>query len=553
MALSSDQDHNVLLKNLVPLNALSDEHLGQLVSRITIEKATKGDYLFREGDTDHQHVYLLSGHVSLLAGDKEVDVVQSGSNTARFAIAHQWPRKFSARALNAVRLVRIDSQVLSELLVRTQSQSYRVSELDSDANGDWMSRVLRSSVFQQMPPSNIQSVLRRMEQVDVHTGDVIVRQGDPGDYYYVLINGTCRVSRFVGGENAEVARLGPGDSFGEEALLSDTPRSGTVTMTSAGMLMRLSKDDFIELIQRPLIKSLDLTAAEAKVESGSRWLDVRDSADFDHAHFTGAVNIPLNELRGRSSELPLDDSYVVCGDSPADSAIAAFLLRERGLEVSVLSDAMHSLESLRPANALEQEGDSLSLDADTAFLPDNPDSEPPPLVERLNDSPQALRQQLEQTQARFHKALYQRVAQLRRMKQLLQDERAKNAALRQELELARTANQASNQAAEAATSAAQSVASGVAEVARLQAQVEELQRDLDEAQEVLQEASAEESTHQWEKVRWQSQLDALQKNLLEQQEINRILREESEETTRRMESLRDEISRLQGGDQQQVG
>ena len=120
MPVPTSNNDDVLLKNLVPLNALSDEQLGQLLSRIQVEKAKKGEYLFREGDTDHQNIYLLKGTVALLSGQKEMDLVVSGTQTARFALAHQLPRKHSARAKTQVTFVRVDSCRLSDLLARRE-------------------------------------------------------------------------------------------------------------------------------------------------------------------------------------------------------------------------------------------------------------------------------------------------------------------------------------------------------------------------------------------------------------------------------------------------
>ena len=92
MAVPNSKSDDVLLKNLVPLNTLSEEQLGHLLSQIVVEKAKKGDYLFREGDTDHQNVYLLSGTVALLSGQKEMDLISSGTPTARL------PWRISCRA-----------------------------------------------------------------------------------------------------------------------------------------------------------------------------------------------------------------------------------------------------------------------------------------------------------------------------------------------------------------------------------------------------------------------------------------------------------------------
>ncbi|MGD9164534.1 MAG: cyclic nucleotide-binding domain-containing protein, partial [Chromatiales bacterium] len=245
---------DALLKNLVPLNTLSEEQLGVLLSRVTVEKAKKGEYLFREGDTDHQNIYLLNGTIALLSGQKEMDLVSSGTQTARFALAHQLPRKHSAKARTVVTYVRIDSRMLSDMLARSHSASYEVSDIEEPMSGDWMSLLLQSPVFQQIPPANLQRVMMRMEEIEVNAGDVIIQQGDEGDYFYLISRGECVVTRSPeeGHAPVELARLRVGRGFGEESLISDKPRGSTVSMLTDGALVRLNKQDFIQLVKQPL-------------------------------------------------------------------------------------------------------------------------------------------------------------------------------------------------------------------------------------------------------------------------------------------------------------
>ncbi|MDV3242069.1 MAG: Crp/Fnr family transcriptional regulator, partial [Methylocaldum sp.] len=95
------------LRRLIPLNTLSDSRFEQLCSQIRIDEAPKGSILFRQGETKNEFVYLLSGTISLQAGGVEMDSISGGTDTARFALAHQIPRKVSAVANDTVRYVRI--------------------------------------------------------------------------------------------------------------------------------------------------------------------------------------------------------------------------------------------------------------------------------------------------------------------------------------------------------------------------------------------------------------------------------------------------------------
>lgn len=71
-----------------------------------------------------------------------------------------------------------------------------------------------------------------LPRVEVAAGTAIVREGEPGDTAYMIVSGTCRAYRSVDGRQEPLAEMGPGDVFGEMALLLDDPRAATVEATT---------------------------------------------------------------------------------------------------------------------------------------------------------------------------------------------------------------------------------------------------------------------------------------------------------------------------------
>ena len=114
-------------------------------------------------------------------------------------------------------------------------------------------------------------------------------------------------------------------------------------MTSDGMLMRLSKENFNELLQDPLLNRVSPDEARERVNQGAQWLDVRHAKEYHHGHLSKAVNVPLHEMRIRMNELDKDKHYICyCGTGRRSSA-AAFLLVQNGYKASVLSGGVQMM------------------------------------------------------------------------------------------------------------------------------------------------------------------------------------------------------------------
>jgi formylglycine-generating enzyme required for sulfatase activity/CRP-like cAMP-binding protein/rhodanese-related sulfurtransferase/predicted nucleic acid-binding Zn-ribbon protein len=346
--------HN--LQDLVPLNALSDARFSEVAQKIIVEEIKKGRYLFRKGDRDNQSIYVLDGKVSLIDGHRKVTgEVEAGTDISRYPVANQQPRSLSARAITKVVIARIDSGLLDVFLTWDQTSSTEVTEINAEDNEDWMTRMLQSEAFIKIPPAMIQRLLIKMQSYPASRGEVVIRQGDDGDFFYTIHKGTCEVTRTSGdGEEVKLAELSDGDCFGEESLVSDTRRNASVTMTSDGLLMRLAKKDFVELLQKPLVRHVGYEEAVGMIDNGAVWLDVRSPGEYGNGAFEDSVNIPLAELRGEMPELVYNAQYIICCDTGRRSASAAFILSHKGFEVYVLDGGMNGLPPQSTGNNAPQ-------------------------------------------------------------------------------------------------------------------------------------------------------------------------------------------------------
>jgi CRP-like cAMP-binding protein len=337
------------LKTLIPINSLTPENFRELLGHTRIEQHPAGRCLFDQGDNDSDAIYLLSGEVALAAGQSsEGRLVSAGTDEARYALAHLKPRQYRGESRSPVTLVRVDGAVLDRLLTFDQAAGYEVTEFDGAEDSEWMFRMLRHPALQKLPPANINALFARLVPVAVKAGQVVIRQGEPGDYYYIIKTGRVSVSRKAG-KSAKVVllnELGEGDGFGEEALLAGAPRNANVIMLTDGVLMRLDRKDFDELLKDPLVQWVSPVEVAAMVQAGAGLIDVRLEDEFRRGAIRGSVNMPLYLLRLKAASLDPKRKYIVYCETGSRSCAAAFLLSQRGLDVYVLRGG---LDAVTPA------------------------------------------------------------------------------------------------------------------------------------------------------------------------------------------------------------
>ncbi len=333
-----------ILRDLIPLNGLTDERYREISGSLAIEDISAGSYLFGEGDRDNKSIYLLDGVINFIDENGRVSgVVSAGTTPARYPIANQQPRITTARAASKAVIASIDSTLLDVMLTLDQSEDARSVKTSTDTGKDWLTRMLQSEAFIKLTPTDIQKMLQKLQSVPVKAGEVVIRQGDSGDYFYIIREGRCSVTRLASGKGWDIplAELSDGDCFGEEALVSDNPRNATITMLRDGTLMRLSKQDFVELLKKPLLHYIDYDLAMESVSEGDVWLDVRLQEEHANYAFEGSINVPLAMIRDKAPILVPGKKYIVYCDTGRRSAAAAFLLSQRGLDVCVLEGGLN--------------------------------------------------------------------------------------------------------------------------------------------------------------------------------------------------------------------
>lgn len=327
---------------------LTDKEKQLFIDEAELISVSMSQHIFEQGETDEYIYFLVEGKVEMQAMDESSYVIYGATEMANFPLANDQPRKYSAKAISHIKVIQVHKKILELIsgLIQQEkagtSDILDVEELDQEDSLDWMTRILQSNLLSKIPSSNIQQAFSLFKPVNVREGDVIITQGEVGDYFYIIKQGKCRVTRKPS-DNAsgiKIAELSEGESFGEEALIGNIGRNATVCMMSDGILMRLMKEDFIKLVSDPTLETHSIESAQKLIDEGYLWLDIRYPKEHKSYALEGSINLPINTLRLGVENLDQDRKYIVYCDNGTRSSIAVFLLNKFNIDSSYLDGGL---------------------------------------------------------------------------------------------------------------------------------------------------------------------------------------------------------------------
>lgn len=279
-------------------------------------------------------IVLLEGGLHMLAKDghgEHLAILSVNESAPEPAILYTIPPGATVRLTRFSTYLVIHGDLLDKLLSPRQSD-LTLADLEGPVR-DRATALMRSQPFRQLTFNQLVRSAESMQTWTVGAGEDVIVEGDPGDFFYVLESGQAEVVQ----HGRSVARLGPGASFGEEALLHDGARNATVRMITEGRLLRLSQSDFDRLLRTELVSELEADEVRRRLERGAvEIVDCRTDEEWELWRLPNARLIPLTELRPRLSGLDRSREYVVYCRTGRRAAAAAFLMRQNGLKAVIL-------------------------------------------------------------------------------------------------------------------------------------------------------------------------------------------------------------------------
>jgi CRP-like cAMP-binding protein/cytochrome P450 len=234
------------------LPGLSSHELNQIVSKVNRATYAPGALIIREGETAEEFFIVLDGEVEVMTGlqlpqEKQIVVARLGPGDyfGEIGLLRGIKRTASVRAVTVVTVLVLDRETFITIVSEGDLVSAQIADIVRR-------RVMATRLAETLPrlsPQQVARYLPNFKLTSYKPGEVIVRQGDPADMFYIITMGSAEVvNHRPGGEDLVLGQLDTGEWFGEMGLILGRPRTATVRATSDVEVMGLDRKNFQELM-----------------------------------------------------------------------------------------------------------------------------------------------------------------------------------------------------------------------------------------------------------------------------------------------------------------
>ncbi|XP_019959892.1 cAMP-dependent protein kinase type I-alpha regulatory subunit isoform X2 [Paralichthys olivaceus] len=229
-SLSKAMERNVLFAHL------DDNERSDIFDAMFSVNYIAGETVILQGDEGDNFYVVDQGEMDVYVNSELVTSISEGGSFGELALIYGTPRAATVRAKSNVKLWAIDRDSYRRILMGSTLRKRKMYE-------EFLSKV---SILESLDKWERLTVADALEKVQFVDGQKIVVQGEPGDEFFIILEGTAAVlqRRSVDEEFVEVGRLGPSDYFGEIALLMNRPRAATVVACGPLKCVKLDRPRF---------------------------------------------------------------------------------------------------------------------------------------------------------------------------------------------------------------------------------------------------------------------------------------------------------------------
>jgi len=246
---------------------LSPEEISRAAAAFTELEFADGERIVREGNPGDRFYVIASGEVEVtkLGEDGRPRLLAAlgpGDYFGEIALLKDVPRTATCSARGPVRALALERAAFDRMV---RDRFELLGKVETAASLTAMVR--RMPLFAEFSPADQAALIRAFETRSFADGELIIRQGDRGDEFFIIESGRVEITvASDGGEEKKVAEIGQGEYFGEIALVEDRPRSASVRAMGAVSVAVLARGDFERLVKAKM------SAAGRLEQTGSRRL-----------------------------------------------------------------------------------------------------------------------------------------------------------------------------------------------------------------------------------------------------------------------------------------
>ncbi len=198
-----------------------------------------GDIIIKQGDEGDNFYVIDEGIVDVFVDNVYVNTIADSGSFGELALIYNTPHKATVKAKTAIKLWAISRNTYRRILMGSIIRKRKLYE-------EFLSKV---SIIASLDEYERLTVADALTPVEFSDGDIIVKQGEPGDDFYIIEECTAVVlqQRSADEPQVEVGRLGKSEYFGEIALLLDRPRAATVVAKGPLKCVKLDRATFERL------------------------------------------------------------------------------------------------------------------------------------------------------------------------------------------------------------------------------------------------------------------------------------------------------------------
>lgn len=264
-------------------------------------------WLLQAGRDIDAYFYLLKGSIELRQPRRRLRARSIGR------LAYFYPGCSSARTLKSVQILRVDAQQ-REFLLQTGRGNMMAAAVGAEK---WLERFLSSNMMCQLPSNDWQQLLGAFCVQYYGSGKAVLRRGTRGEHCFVIEAGHAVVH-----DGAKtLCHLGPGDFFGEDALILGSRRNADVSALEDMRVHAIHKRVFLAVLLENLVQFVAHRTQGVLLRLG----------EASAAAAPTTIDIAVASIRQQAMQLDARISYYVSGGSRSERALCAFLLIQKGL------------------------------------------------------------------------------------------------------------------------------------------------------------------------------------------------------------------------------